>query len=72
MSTISIEIPADVLRVIERHREIDWQRIAQQSLLEYARKVALAEQLSERSVLTEADVLELDKKVKEGLVQKYP
>lgn len=72
MSTMSIEIPADILKVIERHKEIDWQRIAQQSLLEYARKVGLAEHLTRKSTLTEADIEQLDTRVKEGLAQKYP
>jgi hypothetical protein len=71
MSTISVEIPKDVLNLIERHKEIDWQRIAQQSLLDYARKVALAEQLTQGSTLTEEDVEELDQRIKEGLAKHF-
>lgn len=71
MSSIIIEIPDDLAAVIERHKDIDWKHIAQKSLLEYARKIALADRLTEKSALTEEDVAALDKHLKSELAKKY-
>jgi len=39
MSTLTIAIPADISETIAKHSEIDWQSIAQKSLIDYAKKL---------------------------------
>ncbi|MBS4029570.1 MAG: hypothetical protein KGZ58_13155 [Ignavibacteriales bacterium] len=71
MSSLTIHIPADFWKIIESHKEIDWREIAQQSVMEYAKKVALADRLTRQSTLTDEDETEIDVRIKSGLAQKY-
>lgn len=71
MSMLTIEIPADAARIMAKHPNVNWAVLAQQSLLEYLRKLELADQLSEPSQLTEDDILDIDSRIKEGLARKY-
>lgn len=71
MLQLTIEIPADLRKVIESHPDIDWENIAQRSLLEYAQRLARVEELLEKSEFTEEDAVEFDKRFKEGLAKHY-
>jgi hypothetical protein len=71
MATITIDIPADLLRVLETHPEIDWKTIAQKSLLDYAKKVLLADKLTDESRLSQGTVDLLDEQIKSKLARHY-
>ena len=71
MTTITIDIPADLLRVLETHPEIDWKTIAQKSLLDYAKKVLLADKLTDESQLSQGTVDLLDEQIKSKLARHY-
>ncbi len=71
MTTITIDIPADLLRVLEKHPEIDWKTIAQKSLLDYAKKVLLADKLTDESQLSQGTVDSLDEQIKSKLARHY-
>ncbi|MBI5216469.1 MAG: hypothetical protein HY960_12020 [Ignavibacteriae bacterium] len=71
MSSLTIEIPTDLRQVIENHTDVDWQEIARRSLFEYARKLALSDHLTNESLLTEEDVIELDRQIKAGIAKRY-
>ncbi|TAK56719.1 MAG: hypothetical protein EPO24_10795 [Bacteroidetes bacterium] len=71
MSSLTIEIPTDLQHIIQSHEEIDWKSIARRSLYDYARKLAVVDQLAEKSRFKESDVETLDKSIKNNLNQKY-
>ena len=71
MTTITIDIPADLLRVLETHPEIDWKTIAQKSLLDYAKKVLLADKLTDESQLSQGTVDLIDEQIKSKLARHY-
>ena len=71
MTTITIDIPADLLRVLETHPEIDWKTIAQKSLLDYAKKVLLADKLTDESRLSQGTVDLLDEQIKSKIARHY-
>jgi hypothetical protein len=71
MLQLTIDIPADIQKVIESHSNIDWETIAQQSLLDYARRLARVEALLEKSEFTDEDAVEFDKRFKAGLAKHY-
>ena len=71
MSQLTIDIPSDVKEIMDRYPEINWSVIAEHSLQEYARKLALADKLTEKSEFTEEDAMELDKRIKAGLAKRY-
>ena len=71
MVQLTIDIPEDIQKVIESHSNIDWETIAQQSLLDYARRLARVEALLEKSEFTDEDAVEFDKRFKAGLAKHY-
>lgn len=68
---MTIDIPADVRAIIDRYPDVNWSVIAQHSLQEYARKLELADKLTEKSEFTEEDAMELDRRIKAGLAKRY-
>jgi hypothetical protein len=71
MSQLTIDIPTEIQKVMEAHSGIDWETIAQQSLLDYARRLTRVEQILEKSQFTESDAQEFDKRFKAGLAKRY-
>ncbi len=71
MSTLTIDIPSELVKIIELHKEIDWKSIAQKSLLEYARKITLADRLTNESTLSDKDVEVLNGQIKTELTRKF-
>lgn len=67
MSKLTLDVPAELKAILERHPGINWGRVAEKALWSYARKVQLADQLACRSALTEA----IGQEVKAGLRRRY-
>ncbi|MEK7670873.1 MAG: hypothetical protein AAB344_01465 [Bacteroidota bacterium] len=71
MSQMTIDIPSDIRAIMDSYPDVNWQQIARHSVSEHAKKLKLLDELTKNSTLTEADVEELDKKVKRGLAERY-
>lgn len=71
MSKLTIDVPAELKAILERHPEIHWERVAEKALWSYARKVHLADQLASRSALSETAAGAIGRKVKAGLRRRY-
>lgn len=68
---VVIDVPVELDRIIKRHGEIPWARVAEQALWHYARQVALADRIASRSTLTEAAAKDIARSVKAGLRRRY-
>ena len=71
MTVVSIQIPVDVEKILEEHKEVNWLEIASNAIVAEAKRIDLLEQLVEKSKLTEEDVIDLDHKIKQGLSKRY-
>ncbi len=71
MPNITLSLPEDLYRVVKEHREIRWSEIARRAIEEYAKKLALLDALTSDSELTEEDIMELDARIKEGMMKLY-
>lgn len=71
MSKLTLDVPAELKAILERHPEIHWERVAEKALWSYARKVQLADQLASRSTLTEAAAEAIGQEVRAGLRRRY-
>ena len=71
MTVVSIQIPVDVEKILEEHKEVNWLEIASNAIVAEAKRIDLLEQLVEKSKLTEEDVIGLDHKIKQGLSKRY-
>jgi len=68
---VTFAVPEELHEIMRRHPEIRWSEIARKAMWEYARRLELMERLTSESRLSEKDVLELDKKVKTEVSEKY-
>jgi len=68
---VTFAVPEELHEIMKRHPEIRWSEIARKAMWEYAQKLELMERITSESRLSEKDVLELDKKVKAEVSEKY-
>ena len=71
MTNMTLAVPEDLYRIMEKHKEIKWSEVARQAIWDKARKMELMDKILSKSELTEKDALEIGKKVKEGIAKKH-
>jgi hypothetical protein len=71
MPNITLSLPEDLYRIVKEHREIRWSEVARRAIEDYARKLALLDALTSDSELTEEEIMELDEKIKKGILKHY-
>ena len=68
---MTLSLPEEIHSIIKQHSEIKWSEIARRAISQEAKKLALLDKLTSKSKITIADIKEINKKVKEGLFDKY-
>ncbi len=71
MTNMTLAVPEDLYRIMEKHKDIKWSEVARQAIWDKARKIELMDKILSKSELTEKDALEIGKKVKEGIAKKH-
>ena len=71
MPKVSIEIPQETNKIISKHPEINWNKLINQTLWFYAKKIMLLDKLALNSKLTNNDVETIDHVIKAGILKKY-
>ncbi len=71
MSKVSVRVPDELKKSMEKHGKINWSEIAREAFREEIKKLELADSISSESELTEDDVQEIGEKVKEGIAEKH-
>lgn len=71
MPNMTIRIPDDLKTAIDEHPEINWSEVARQSMWEYVQKLQLANEIADRSELTEAGAAELSAELKRDIAERY-
>lgn len=71
MPNMTMAIPDELHQVVKKHSEIKWSEIARKAMWEQAKKLELMDAITKKSKLNEKDVLEIDEKVKAGLLKRY-
>lgn len=56
---------------MSRHDEVNWSAVIRTAVKEHLRKLAIADAIGQRSKLTEKDIQDLDKLVKEGIARRH-
>ena len=56
MPKITFEIPIDIKDIVQKHTEIDWDKIVSDTLWNYAKKIKLLDSIACKSKLTEKDI----------------
>jgi hypothetical protein len=71
MPNMTLAVPNELQAVVKKHKEIKWSEIARKAMWEQARKLELMDAITKKSKLTNKGVLEIDEKVKAGLLKRY-
>ena len=71
MSKLTMDVPVYLKAILDRHPEIYWEGIAKKAVWTLARKVQLADQIANRSSLTETAAKLIGREVKTALRRRY-
>lgn len=71
MTNMTLAVPEDLYKIMEKHKEIKWSEVARQAIWDKARKIELMDKILSKSQLTEKDALEIGRKVKEGISKQH-
>jgi len=71
MPSITLQIPSEIKEILSKHPEIRWEKIVTDTLWNYTKKIRLADKISSKSKLSQEDIEQLDRVIKEGLLKHY-
>jgi len=71
MPNMTLAIPEELHRIVKKHSEIRWSEIARRAIKEQADKLELIDKLTTKSKLTKKDIIDVEQKIKEGLLERY-
>lgn len=71
MANMTIRVPDDLKREVDKHPEINWSEVARQSMWDYLEKLEIAENIASRSELTEDEARELSEELKHKIAEHY-
>ena len=71
MPNMTLSLPEDTYKIVKTHKEIRWSEIARRAIEDYAKKIALLNEITAQSKLTEDDIMAIDKEIKSGVHQHY-
>ena len=71
MTNMTLAVPEDLKKIMEKHKEVKWSEVARSAIWEHAKKLEIIEKLVSKSKLTEKDALEIGRKIKEGIAKKH-
>ncbi|MBC7129157.1 MAG: hypothetical protein H5T45_05450 [Thermoplasmatales archaeon] len=70
MTNITLSIPDELKKKMEKYSEIKWSQIARKAIEEKIRELELLDKLTKDSKLTEKDVEEIDRFIKGEIARK--
>ena len=71
MTNMTLAVPEDLKKLMEKHKEVKWSEVARQAMWEQAKKLELMERLASKSRLTEKEALEIGKMIKKRVAKRH-
>jgi len=71
MTNMTLAVPEDLKRIMEKHSEVKWSEVARQAMWEHAKKLELMDKLVSKSKLTEKEALEIGQKIKREVSKRH-
>ena len=71
MPNMTLAVPPELKREMERHPEINWSEVARSAFREKMSDLEFLREFKSRSDLTEAEALALGRRVNQGLRERY-
>ena len=71
MTNMTLAIPTDLKKLMEKHKEVKWTEVARQAMWEHAKKLEIMEKIVSKSKLTEKEAIEIGRKIKKGVAKRH-
>lgn len=71
MPTITLAIPEDLKKEMNKSKFINWSEVAREAIREKASELALFKSIVAKSKLTEKDALDIGNRISKSLHEKY-
>lgn len=71
MTNVTLAVPEDLYRIMQKHRDIKWSEVARQAIWSKARKLDLMDKILAKSELTEEDAEKIGHKIKHGIAKRH-
>ena len=71
MPTITLSVPEDLKREMDKSKEINWSEVARVAIREKVTQLSILKLIASKSKLTEKDALEIGKKINKSLHERY-
>jgi len=68
---MTLAVPVELHKLMEKHKDVKWTEVARQAMWEKARTLELLDKLLVKSTLTEQDALELGRKINKGIAERH-
>lgn len=71
MVNVTLAVPEELHKLMEKYKEIKWTEVARQAMWEKARKLELMDKLLANSKMTEEDAERIGHRIKRGIAQRH-
>lgn len=71
MTNMTLAIPEDLKRIMDKHAEVKWSEVARRAIRDHASKLELMDKLVSKSRLTEEDAERIGHKIKHGIAKRH-
>lgn len=71
MVNITLALPEDLKRELQKHKEVNWSAVIRKALQEHLRKIRIAEAIVQKSKLTQKDADEISRKIKREMAKEH-
>jgi len=71
MPTITLSVPEELKHEMDESREINWSEVARQAIKEKVAQLKILKKIAVKSKLTEKDAIEIGRKIKKAMHEKY-
>lgn len=71
MVNITLAIPEELKKELQKHQEANWSAVIRKALQEHLRKLRIADAIVSKSKLTEKDAEEIARKIKREMAKEH-
>ncbi len=71
MVNVTLAVPEELHNIMKEHNEIKWSEVARRAMWEQAQKLELMDKILAKSKLTEAEAVEIGKKIKKEIAKRH-
>jgi len=71
MPTITLSVPSDLKQEMDKSKFINWSEVAREAIRERVAQLAVLNAIAVKSKLTEKDALEIGRKIKKSMHERF-